>query len=88
MACEAGKQYRIVVKYSVVSSYTNGNPWSVAVGGTTVTLGAGASVAWTQQSAVVTCAASSADNLVKFSLSSNNNRAARLLVDFVTVTPV
>ncbi|KAK3985835.1 hypothetical protein QBC44DRAFT_352735 [Cladorrhinum sp. PSN332] len=88
IACEAGKRYRISLLLSVVSNYTNGNPWSVIYGGTTLMSGAGSSLAWTQQSFVVTCGVTGASNSLQIRLQSNTNRAARLMVDNISATLV
>ncbi|KAK4186726.1 hypothetical protein QBC35DRAFT_464426 [Podospora australis] len=86
IACEAGKQYRITYMVSVVSSYTNGNPWSVVLGGVTIASGAGSSMAFTQLSRTHTCGNSPSANQIQFKIASNNNRQARLLVDNVVAT--
>lgn len=84
----AGTKYRIAFQLSVISNYSNGNPWSVVLGGTTLVSGAGSSVAWVQYQLPVTCGANAASNSLQFRLQSNTNRAARILVDNVIVTPV
>lgn len=80
-----GRAYRVSFIYSIVSSYTNGNPWSVVLGGETLISGAGSSRAWASHTKDYTCTGTGND-VLQFRIRSNNNREARLLVDNVTVT--
>ena len=75
----------IAFQVSVVSSYTNGSPWSVALGNGVFVSGAGSSLAWTQYSFNWRCGSTSSNTLA-FKLQSNANRAASLLVDNLTLT--
>ncbi|KAK4121571.1 hypothetical protein N657DRAFT_635602 [Parathielavia appendiculata] len=77
----AGTRYRLTFQIIIVSSYTNGNPWSVTLGGVTLVSGAGSYIAPVQYWFPVTCGATAASNTLAFRLQSNTNRAARLLVD-------
>ncbi|KAK4171259.1 hypothetical protein QBC36DRAFT_391226 [Triangularia setosa] len=83
--CEPGASYRLIFLLSLVSSYTNGNPWSVKLGSTTVASGAGSSVAWNQFSHTFACSSAESGNDLVFKLQSNTAREARLLVDDVIV---
>ncbi|VBB76843.1 Putative protein of unknown function [Podospora comata] len=84
--CEPGADYRLTFRISVISSYTNGNPWSVVLGGRSITSGPGSSLAWTQIGYTFVCSATQGGNDLTFRIQSNNNRAARMLVDDVVVT--
>ncbi|KAK0670341.1 hypothetical protein QBC41DRAFT_345679 [Cercophora samala] len=84
--CNPGSTYRVTFRMSIVSSYSNGNPWSVVMGSSTITSGTGSSLAWTQLSYTFVCSATETGNILTFRLQSNNNRAARMLVDDVVVT--
>ncbi|KAK0742039.1 hypothetical protein B0T21DRAFT_345887 [Apiosordaria backusii] len=86
--CEPGSSYRLTFLLSIVSSYTNGNPWSVVLGSTTIASGAGSSTAWRQFTYTFVCSSTEAVNNLNFRLQSNNNRAARMMVDNVAVTPL
>lgn len=83
---EPGADYRLTFRISVISSYTNGNPWSVVLGGRSITSGAGSSLAWTQIGYTFVCSATRGGNDLTFRIQSNNNRAVRMLVDDVVVT--
>lgn len=82
----AGSSMKITFQYSVVSSYSNGNPWSVTLGNTVLVGGGGASLSWSQFSREVVCGPTESSNTLAFRLQSNANRAASLLVADVTVT--
>ncbi len=82
----AGTKYTIAFSLSVVSSYANGNPWSVVFGGATTFSGIGAAAAWAQYKSHVTCGTTAASNLLEFRLASQTNRAASLLIDNVVAT--
>ena len=81
--CVAGAKYRLTFDVSVISSYTNNSPWSVSVGTTTgnVYSGTGGSLAWTSAAYVHTCATTTAENQLRLSVASNNNRAVTVLFD-------
>ncbi len=81
-----GTTYKLNLSVSFASSYTNGNPWSVVMGGTTIISGAGASAPWTVRSLTFTCGATATNNLLQFRVASNNNRSGYLMVDNITVT--
>jgi hypothetical protein len=82
---EAGKKYRLVIDTAVVSSYTNGNPWSIVIGGQTISSGVGSATAWTVT--IGTFTAQGNDEL-QLRMSSANNRAGRLQVDNIALIPL
>ncbi|KAK4170767.1 hypothetical protein QBC36DRAFT_370026 [Triangularia setosa] len=86
--CEPGASYRLTTQFSIVSSYSNGNPWSIVLGSATLTSGSGASVAWNQASRIFVCSGTPSANDFMYRMQSNTAREARMLVDFVTVTRV
>ena len=82
----AGTRYTVAWSLNVLSSYNNGNAWSVVLGGVTGASGAGSAVPWKQYSFTVTCGATAASNVLEFRMSSSNSRAASLRIENVTVT--
>ncbi|KAK4205058.1 hypothetical protein QBC40DRAFT_344934 [Triangularia verruculosa] len=86
--CEPGVSYRLTTLYSIMSSYTNGSPWSIVLGGTTIASGIGNSVARTQVSHTFVCSATPAANELSYRIQSHISRQARMLVDSVAVVRV
>jgi hypothetical protein len=86
--CTPGQKYRVLLNAAVVSNYNNGNPRSVSVGGTTVASGGGAATAWGTYIYTHTCAGTADGNMLKLSMTSNNNREGWLQIDNVHVVPL
>jgi hypothetical protein len=84
----AGAKYRLNIDYSFVSSYTNGVPWSIQMGTTTIVSGAGASFAWSTSSYTFTCGSTAASNTLTIKVQANASRAATLNLDNIFVNPI
>ena len=85
--CIAGIRYRVSVDVAYQSSYSNGNPWTVLVGGATMVTSTGASIAWTTVNyRDYLCAGDPAVDVLQFRAQSNSNREGHLMVDNVIVT--
>ncbi|KAK3328726.1 hypothetical protein B0H66DRAFT_634012 [Apodospora peruviana] len=81
LGCAADKKYRLVFNYAIVSSYNNGNAWSVVLGGNTVTSGVGYTAPWSIILYTHTCGASPASDQLELRCSSAANRAAHFQFD-------
>ena len=75
------------LQVAIVSSYTNGNAWSIVAGAKTVVSGAGSAVAWNNVVFVHTCGATAAANTLSLKMQSSNSRQATMLVDNVVIVP-
>ena len=85
--CIAGIRYRVSVDVAYQSSYSNGNPWTVLVGGATMVTSTGASIAWTTVNYMdYLCAGDPAVDVLQFRAQSNSSREGHLMVDNVIVT--
>lgn len=84
----AGKKYRLTFNYAVISSYTNGNAWSVVFGGATLASGAGASMSWSTAMYTHTCGSTSASNQLELRCSSSNSRQAHFQFDNFDLYPL
>ncbi|KAM7203313.1 hypothetical protein V8F33_002304 [Rhypophila sp. PSN 637] len=81
LVCVAGQKYRLLFNAAVVSSYSNGNAWSVVLGGNTITSGGGNAVSWSTYISTHTCGSTAASNRLELRASSSNNRAAHFQFD-------
>ncbi|KAM7196872.1 hypothetical protein V8F20_006839 [Naviculisporaceae sp. PSN 640] len=88
ITCVAGERYRVMMDLFFSSSYSNGNPWSVVIGTTTIATGVGASMPWSIMTSTFTCSGNPTADVLSFSVASNNNRAGTMLVDNVHIFPL